>query len=42
MRSAILIPALLLAALHVSGQGTQPGGEYIIQGLYSPTLLDAL
>ncbi len=41
MRSAILIPALLLAALHVSGQGTQPGGEYIIQGLYSPTLLDA-
>lgn len=41
MRSAILIPALLFAALHVSGQGTQPGGEYIIHGFYSPTLLDA-
>lgn len=41
MRSAILIPVLLLTAFHVRGQGTQPGGEYIIQGVYSPTLLDA-
>jgi hypothetical protein len=41
MRSALLISALLLAALHAGAQGTQPGGEYIIQGVYSPTLLDA-
>jgi hypothetical protein len=41
MRKAILISALFLATIQVNGQGTQPGGEYIIQGVYSPTLLDA-
>jgi len=41
MRQVILLSALLLTTVRVIGQGTQPGGEYIIQGVYSPTLLDA-
>jgi hypothetical protein len=41
MKNLLLIPILGLLVVPALAQVTNPGGEYIIQGVYSPTLMDA-
>ena len=41
MKNLLLIPILGLLVAPALAQVTNPGGEYIIQGVYSPTLMDA-
>lgn len=41
MKNLLLIPILGLLVAPSLAQVTNPGGEYIIQGVYSPTLMDA-
>src|SRR5436190_19164231 len=41
IRKAFLLTAGVVAAASVSAQGTEPGGEYVIQGIFSPTIADA-
>ncbi len=35
------LASLMISSATVLGQGQQPGGEYVIQGIFSPTIADA-
>ncbi|MEO8591538.1 MAG: hypothetical protein ABI432_19310 [Flavobacteriales bacterium] len=41
IRTAFLLTAGGLTAATALAQGTEPGGEYVIQGIFSPTIADA-
>ena len=41
IRTAFILAVCVLAATNTLAQGTEPGGEYVIQGIFSPTIADA-